>query len=156
MGRTQDRRVSRPHYLYRLFDADGSLIYVGITGRPDVRLSAHRRGSPWWPLIDETRTTITEHESLAAARRAEVVAIAWELPRMNTSPGGDGRDPRDLTQDRAERLLNSQAEHLAARARYRAEALAAVEASSFAVVSELTGLSTNTLQRWKREASNVT
>ena len=43
--------------------------------------------------------------------------------------------------------------HHAAERAYRAAVLAAVEASSFRAVAEVTGLSTNTIQRWKREAS---
>lgn len=42
-----------------------------------------------------------------------------------------------------------------AEAAYRAEALTALaEGASFAEVAAFTGLSTNTLQRWKREASD--
>ncbi len=37
-------------------------------------------------------------------------------------------------------------------ARHRATVVKFVEASSFREVSELTGISTTTLQRWKREA----
>lgn len=37
---------------------------------------------------------------------------------------------------------------------YRTEVLAVLAESSFAVVAEATGLSTNTLQRWKREATS--
>lgn len=41
----------------------------------------------------------------------------------------------------------------AAETAYRTEVLAVLAESSFAVVAEATGLSTNTLQRWKREAT---
>lgn len=37
-------------------------------------------------------------------------------------------------------------------AHYRATVIAALEEGSFAEVSKATGLSTNTLQRWKKEA----
>lgn len=53
-------------------------------------------------------------------------------------------------QRRIQRAFSKQAE---AERAYRAEVLAAMaEGASFAEMSTFTGLSTNTLQRWKREA----
>lgn len=50
------------------------------------------------------------------------------------------------------RLLEAKAEEDAARARYRAVCVEMMDKSSVRVVADLTGLSTNTLQRWKAEA----
>lgn len=61
-----------------------------------------------------------------------------------------------LTRDRHKRLALLSAKATAARTALRAEALQALsEGGSFASVAEVTGLSTNTLQRWKREAQNL-
>lgn len=60
------------------------------------------------------------------------------------------RQSLDATQ--ARRLDKAAERRAEAEATYRAEVLAVLAETSFAVVSEATGLSTNTLQRWKREA----
>ena len=38
-------------FLYRLFDAEGALLYVGITWNPFVRWNAHKKSKPWWPDV---------------------------------------------------------------------------------------------------------
>lgn len=59
-----------------------------------------------------------------------------------------------LTGDRHKRLALLAGRADAAKAKLRAEALQALaDGGSFAWVAEVTGLSTNTLQRWKREAA---
>ena len=59
----------------------------------------------------------------------------------------------DLSDEQLQRLSASAENRDAAAAQYRADVLAVMaEGASFSAVSEATGLSTNTLQRWKREA----
>lgn len=59
----------------------------------------------------------------------------------------------DLTPAQQKRLDKAAEKRAAAEAAYRAEVLAVMaEGASFAEVSKATGLSTNTLQRWKRES----
>lgn len=53
-----------------------------------------------------------------------------------------------------ERLLNSQREAAEQAAFFQALCVEMVNKSSYRIVSQLTGLSTNTLQRWKREAKS--
>lgn len=61
--------------------------------------------------------------------------------------------PRGELSDRRERRLALAASARdKAEAAYRAEVVAALHEGSFSEVSKVTGLSTNTLQRWKREA----
>jgi transposase-like protein len=62
--------------------------------------------------------------------------------------------PRGELSDAQRRKISKAAKAVDdAEAAYRAVVLAAMEAgASFAEVSKATGLSTNTLQRWKREA----
>jgi DNA-directed RNA polymerase specialized sigma24 family protein len=58
-----------------------------------------------------------------------------------------------LTPDQRRRLERSAEKRAKAEADYRAEVLAVMaEGGSFAEVAKATGLSTNTLQRWKAEA----
>lgn len=67
--------------------------------------------------------------------------------RRVTRPRGE------LTAQQQRRLTRADERRDAAEAAYRAEVLAVMaEGASFAEVSKATGLSTNTLQRWKREA----
>ena len=61
----------------------------------------------------------------------------------------------ELTAAQLRRITRAAEKRDAAEAAYRAEVLAVMaEGGSFAEVSKATGLSTNTLQRWKREASD--
>lgn len=75
--------------VYRFFDADGSLLYVGMTEHPLVRFAAHRTKAPWWSRVDSTRTTVTWCYTRAAAEKAELKAIADEEPEYNVV-GKDG------------------------------------------------------------------
>jgi predicted GIY-YIG superfamily endonuclease len=34
----------RDHFVYRVFDAEGRVLYVGCTGNPEVRYKSHMRG----------------------------------------------------------------------------------------------------------------
>jgi DNA-binding transcriptional regulator YhcF (GntR family)/predicted GIY-YIG superfamily endonuclease len=69
--------------LYRLFDSDGNLLYVGITNNPEYRFGQHRRTKPWWPQVDHNE--IRWFDSLEEAAEAEKVTIAAEQPTHNVS-----------------------------------------------------------------------
>ena len=73
-----------PTALYRLFDADDRLLYIGITLDPAQRFREHRRTQPWWP--DVARRVV---EWLPVAGReaeyCERAAIAAEGPMRNRS-----------------------------------------------------------------------
>jgi hypothetical protein len=58
----------------------------------------------------------------------------------------------ELTPAQIRRLERAAVKREAGEAEYRTEVLDALAESSFSAVSQATGLSTNTLQRWKREA----
>lgn len=70
--------------LYRFFDEDGALLYIGITVNPRVRWRDHA-GRTWWP--DVATKTLEWHTNRADAEAAEREAIRVELPRYNVSPG---------------------------------------------------------------------
>lgn len=38
-------------FLYRLYDLDHRLLYVGITWNPFVRWTAHSKKQQWWPRV---------------------------------------------------------------------------------------------------------
>lgn len=70
-----------PTALYRLYDADGQLLYVGISADLRGRFSQHASTKPWWGEVG--RKTVTWQESRAAALAAEAESIAAERPKYN-------------------------------------------------------------------------
>lgn len=66
--------------LYRLYDRNGVLLYVGITVDPPVRFQAHSSRT-WWSEV--TRSTLEWWPSLEAAEVAEKRAIETERPIHN-------------------------------------------------------------------------
>lgn len=73
----QDRRRAA---VYRLFAADGTLLYIGSAYDPDHRCKSHRKAS-WWPKV--ARRTEEWHPSRGHAYNAEMAAIATEGPACN-------------------------------------------------------------------------
>lgn len=69
--------------LYRFFDFDGLLLYVGITDNPQVRWAAHARSSKWWPQVGVVHTEWLANRSEAEA--AEMAAIHHEGPVHNVN-----------------------------------------------------------------------
>jgi predicted GIY-YIG superfamily endonuclease len=67
--------------LYRLFAADGSLLYVGITGKVHDRFYRHSLDKSWWPEVE--RRTVRCYPSLGEAAAAEEAVIAARRPRYN-------------------------------------------------------------------------
>jgi len=72
----------QPTALYRFYDAEGDLLYVGVTGNLASRFSDHRRMSPWWAHADRHEVEWLPHWS--AALQAERRAIRDEAPRWNS------------------------------------------------------------------------
>ncbi|MFI7329322.1 GntR family transcriptional regulator [Streptomyces rubiginosohelvolus] len=75
-----------PTALYRLYNADDRLLYIGISREPEARLRDHRwapHHGKWAKLIE--RREITWHSSRAAALTAEAAAIREERPAHNGS-----------------------------------------------------------------------
>lgn len=67
--------------LYRHFDAEGTLLYVGISIQPAARIYQHDRTSHWF---DRVRRIELEHfQTIAEAAAAERTAIQAENPRYN-------------------------------------------------------------------------
>lgn len=73
--------TARQPVVYRAFDADGRLLYIGSTIDFTARISSHRSVSWWMPLV--TRFDVEVHLNDEAARRAEMVAIDREIPAFN-------------------------------------------------------------------------
>lgn len=72
---------SAPQSLYRLYDSEGNLLYVGISLTAADRLSQHRSQQSWWHKV--ASVTLEQHPDRAAVQEAERLAIQTEHPRYN-------------------------------------------------------------------------
>lgn len=76
----------KPTTLYRFFDADGKLLYIGITEVGAMRFGGHRGTKHWWW---EVANITTEHfECRDDALDAEADAIRAESPQYNVVHNG--------------------------------------------------------------------
>lgn len=82
-GESQKRlnRIKDKHYLYRHFDSNKELLYVGITNNLKKRHQQHSKSSSWF---DERSYTIVEkYRSRYDVLNAENQAIKKEKPKHN-------------------------------------------------------------------------
>ena len=81
--RLTDATDPRPHVVYRLFDAQDDLLYVGVTHSLNERLRHHRSDfiNPWASLVDHW--TSEPFPNRLEARKAERALIAELSPRFN-------------------------------------------------------------------------
>ena len=68
-------------YVYRLWDSEGRLLYVGTAKDPARRLADHRHRKPWGREID--RQTTEPYPDRVTAETAEAIAIHTEAPAHN-------------------------------------------------------------------------
>jgi predicted GIY-YIG superfamily endonuclease len=68
--------------LYRLYDAESNLIYVGVSYQPRYRLTQHKQKKVWWPEV--ARVEIHWYPDRRPAEDIERDAIRAEAPRYNT------------------------------------------------------------------------
>lgn len=67
--------------VYRLYDANDTLLYVGVATAPDARLKAHSKHKSWWG--DVARTSLDWYPDRETALAAETAAIRSERPKYN-------------------------------------------------------------------------
>lgn len=67
--------------LYRIFDSENHLLYVGISGNLGRRMSQHSKDKWWWKSADHI--TVEHFRWRADAEEAEVYAIRTEYPAYN-------------------------------------------------------------------------
>jgi predicted GIY-YIG superfamily endonuclease len=79
------------NYLYRHFDKDGILLYVGISLNHMARLGQHKAASSWFEKI--ATVTIEQFETRPEALRAETNAIVNEKPLHNIHKQGEPEPP---------------------------------------------------------------
>lgn len=73
--------VLAPTALYRHWDQEGKLLYVGVSLSPTYRLSQHKDASPWFGRI--ANITVEWFETRLVALEAERLAIKAEAPEFN-------------------------------------------------------------------------
>lgn len=92
--------------VYRAYDADDQLLYVGATGNLKRRMQQHRKSAPWFG--GAVRWSYGEYPTREAALAAEAEAIGAEHPEWNSTGNGCTGDgcshPRCI--EAAERLAD--------------------------------------------------
>lgn len=80
--------------LYRHYDRDGVLLYVGISVDPEAREKSHRASSPWWEFVASSDVDwyLTEVDAAFAERRA----ITDEGPIFNKAGAQSERNARAI------------------------------------------------------------
>ena len=76
----------RPHYVYRHYDKQDRLIYVGMTSRPDIRPTESRKRA--W-LATSARYEVSPPMSREAAAWVERATIIGEKPKYNERVTGE-------------------------------------------------------------------
>lgn len=71
----------KQYQLYRHFDDEGLLLYVGVSINPAARLSCHKYTSLWYPRI--ATITIERFQTKQSALNAEFNAMLFERPKFN-------------------------------------------------------------------------
>jgi predicted GIY-YIG superfamily endonuclease len=76
------------HYVYRYYNADDDLLYVGCSKNPWQRYKTHRADSRLW-IREVTRGRISVFPDKPTALAAERAAVETEHPRYNRKLRGD-------------------------------------------------------------------
>lgn len=80
-------------YLYRAFDSDDKLLYVGISGRWSERLHQHEKTSEWMELTDYVK--IEKFDTRDAVSEAERTAVEQEKPVYNKQYNQEYESPQN-------------------------------------------------------------
>lgn len=74
-------KAPQPTDLYRLYDNQGTLLYIGISNSWQSRMAEHATTKEWWPEV--SRSQIAHFPCRCLAAHAERNAIQTEAPRFN-------------------------------------------------------------------------
>lgn len=81
-----------PIALYRMYSADGELLYIGQSVNPAQRVCGHRTGNNWITRV--ATMTLEWYPTREAAKQAEAEAIKAECPLLNVAHHPDERARR--------------------------------------------------------------
>lgn len=105
---TTERIPSAPAVVYRCFDKDDRLLYVGCTGDWQRRLWQHRSNTPFWPEV--VAVTFAGYPTRDEALQAESRAIDTESPIHNVQPGVAFDAPEAVRLRNAQRAIRKATE----------------------------------------------
>lgn len=80
-GQAKNKSIERETDLYRAYDADGALLYVGISFSSMTRAEQHRKAGKWFHLLASFR--VEKFKTRDEALDAERTAIITEHPKFN-------------------------------------------------------------------------
>lgn len=86
--------MSNVRTLYRFYDAEDVLLYVGLSVNPGRRMEKHKATQPWWS--DVARIEMEQHEDLKTLQAAEREAIKTEQPLHNVRMNGRATSARPV------------------------------------------------------------
>jgi len=93
-------KIEPPHVVYRMFAADGTLLYVGCSLHPCSRIASHGADKTWLQRV--TNITLKWYPNWLEGVREEYGAIRTEKPMYNKhspNPANAGmrlREPKEL------------------------------------------------------------
>lgn len=76
-------------YLYRFYDADSQLLYVGVTGDPHTRWQQHRRRSAWSASAETVSLERYAYEDLALVAERAAIRLEQPLHNIRSTDAGD-------------------------------------------------------------------
>lgn len=80
-NRSQLNLEHLPTDVYRVFDANNRLLYIGVSVNVFDRMNKHRSYAEWWPVASHGR--VIRYRNRRIARHIEAVAIETEAPIYN-------------------------------------------------------------------------
>lgn len=83
----------KPLVLYRFFDAEDNLLYIGITNSPLTRFSSHQADKSWFRRV--VRSTMVQFATRAELAAAEIAAIQSEKPKPKYNVAYSVTSPTD-------------------------------------------------------------
>ena len=95
--------------LYRHYDKDGQLLYVGISNVFTERTKTHRRVREWFLCVE--RINLQHFHSRAEAEAAETKAIREEKPLYNKTHKGEDKELRHFEKLRQQFIADHLKKH---------------------------------------------
>jgi len=79
-------KIVGPTDVYKAFDDDGEILYVGISYDASERLRQHRRSSRWWGMA--TWFEVDRYATREEAENVEAASVMFDDPPFNIDPCG--------------------------------------------------------------------
>jgi predicted GIY-YIG superfamily endonuclease len=83
----------KQQHLYRFFDDEGNLLYVGISNSWTQRFHQHERSAAWFQFV--ASATFEKYPDRESVERAELIAIQTENPIHNKKHNDNYESPMD-------------------------------------------------------------